>query len=145
MALFINKDPHISGIMLVHPILHYTIYSAMFTNKGPTLPREYASGSYTTLYYIQWHCLLIKDPHISGSMLVHPRVHYTIYSVMFTNKGPRHMWEYASPPYTTLYYIQWHCLLIKDPHISGSMLVIGCTSKLPDMCGSFINKQCHCI
>ena len=30
------------------------------------------------------------------------------YSAMFINKGPTHIWEYASAPYTTLYYIQCH-------------------------------------
>ena len=89
----------------MHPILHYTIYSAMFINKGPTHIWEYASAI-PILYTVP--CLLIKDPHISGSMLVHSILHYTIYSAMFINKGPTHIWEYASTPYTTLYYIQCH-------------------------------------
>ena len=67
---------------------------------------EPATSPITILY--SKLCLSIWDRHISGSMLVHPILHYTIYSAMFINKGPTHIWEYASAPYTTLYYIQCH-------------------------------------
>ena len=72
----------------------------------------FSAGRFTSRTTSQGGNHLLKTCNCNGGGQIirtsYQSNHYTIYSAMFINKGPTHIWEYASAPYTTLYYIQCH-------------------------------------